>query len=92
MAAAYLRRWALNSLTGQFRVTDRGEQVYLGQRKTLDGRPLMAGLVYFVMIVAHRRYPGLSHTVETDAERVVVRVAAPLDLPLPFPEWVTPLT
>ncbi len=40
---------------------------------------------YLVAVDAHRRYPGLSHTVETDAERVVVRVAAPLDLPLPFP-------
>ena len=38
-----------------------------------------------VAVGAGGRYPGLSHSVETDGERVVVRVAAPLDLPLPLP-------
>ena len=31
------------------------------------------------------RYPGLRWSVSADAERVVVRVAAPLDLPIPGP-------
>jgi uncharacterized membrane protein len=91
--AAYLRRQALNTLAdgAALAAVDgiEGEQVYLAgldEKAAVDpeaARELVAS--YLVAVDAHRRYPGLSHTVETDAERVVVRVAAPLELPLPFP-------
>jgi uncharacterized membrane protein len=91
--AAYLRRQALNTLAdgAALAAVDgiEGEQVYLAgleEKAAVDpeaARELVSS--YLVAVDAHRRYPGLSHTVETDAERVVVRVAAPLDLPLPFP-------
>jgi uncharacterized membrane protein len=91
--AAYLRRQALNTLAdgAALAAVDgiEGEQVYLAgleEKAAVDpeaARELVSS--YLVAVDAHRRYPGLSHTVETDAERVVVRVAAPLELPLPFP-------
>lgn len=91
--AAYLRRQALNTLAdgAALAAVDgiEGEQVYLAglaENAAVDpeaARELVSS--YLVAVDAHRRYPGLSHTVETDAERVVVRVAAPLELPLPFP-------
>jgi len=91
--AAYLRRQALNTLAdgAALAAVDgiEGEQVYLvglDEKAAVDpeaARELVSS--YLVAVDAHRRYPGLSHTVETDAERVVVRVTAPLELPLPFP-------
>jgi len=91
--AAYLRRQALNTLAdgAALAAVDgiEGEQVYLvglDEKAAVDpeaARELVSS--YLVAVDAHRRYPGLSHTVETDAERVVVRVATPLELPLPFP-------
>jgi hypothetical protein len=92
-SAAYLRRQALSSLAdgAALAAADglQGEQVYtagLGERAVVD--PVAArGLVmdYLTSVGAGRRYPGLSHVVETDGERVVVGVAAPLDLPIPIP-------
>lgn len=92
-SAAYLRRQALSSLAdgAALAAADglRGEQVYttgLGERAVLDphtARELVAA--HLASVGAGRRHPGLSHSVETDGERVVVRVAAPLDLPLPLP-------
>jgi len=41
---------------------------------------------YLAETRAGQRFPGLSHSVDTDGERVVVRVAAPLELPLPLPD------
>lgn len=91
--SAYLRRQALSTLAdgAALAAADgiEGEQVYtggLGERATVDperARQLVAG--YLSSVGAARRYPGLVHVVETDGERVVVRVAAPLDLPLPLP-------
>jgi uncharacterized membrane protein len=92
-SAAYLRRQALSSLAdgAALAAADglQGEQVYtagLGERAVVD--PVAArGLVvdYLTSVGAGRRYPGLVHAVETDGDRVVVRVAAPLDLPIPIP-------
>ncbi len=91
--AAYLRRQALDTLAdgAALAAVDgiAGEQVYLtglDERAVVDpesARALVAA--YLTSVDAHRRYPGLSHRVETDAERVVVRLATPLDLPLSFP-------
>lgn len=91
--AGYLRRQALNTLAdgAALAAADgiEGEQVYLAglrERAVVDpeaARALVSD--YLVAVDAGGRYPGLSHSVETDGERVVVRVAAPLDLPLPLP-------
>lgn len=91
--SAYLRRQALSTLAdgAALAAADgiEGEQVYtegLGERATVDperARELVAG--YLSSVKAAQRYPGLVHVVETDGERVVVRVGAPLDLPLPLP-------
>ena len=92
-SAAYLRRQALSSLAdgAALAAADglQGEQVYtagLGDRARVDpetARALVAA--YLGSVGATRRYPGLRHSVEISGERVVVRVGAPLDLPLPLP-------
>lgn len=91
--AAYLRRQALLTLADGAALAAAdgiaGEQVYLGglgDRAAVDpdsARTLAQG--YLAQVGAGHRYPGLSHRVETDGPRVVVHLAAPLDLPLPFP-------
>lgn len=91
--AAYLRRQGLNTLAdgAALAAVDgiAGEKVYLAgieEQAAVDpeaARVLVSS--YLAAVDAHRRYPGLSHSVETDADRVVVRLATPLDLPLPFP-------
>lgn len=91
-SAAYLRRQALSSLAdgAALAAADglQGEQVYtagLGERATVDPQAARALVeAYLVSVRAGQRYPGLSHSVETDGDRVVVRVGAPLDLPLPL--------
>jgi hypothetical protein len=94
-SAAYLRRAGLDSLAdgAALAAADgiRGEQVYrgrLGRQAVLD--PVAARryvTAYLVGTGAAGRYPGLSYDVQTGADRVVVRVAAPLDLPLAPPRW-----
>jgi hypothetical protein len=92
-SAAYLRRQALSSLAdgAALAAADglQGEQVYtvgLGERAVVDPRAARGLVVdYLTSVGAGRRYPGLSHAVETDGERVVVRVVAPMDLPIPVP-------
>jgi hypothetical protein len=91
--AAYLRRQDLSSLAdgAALAAADgiEGEQVYttgLGERAAVDpaaARDLVRA--HLASVGAGRRYPGLQHTVETDTERVVVRLGAPMDLPLPLP-------
>ncbi len=91
--AAYLRRQALNTLADGAALAAAdgiaGEQVYLaglGDRAAVDpdaARMLVTG--YLAETRAGQRFPGLSHSVDTAGERVVVRVAAPLELPLPLP-------
>ena len=91
--AAYLRRQALSTLADGAALAAAdgiaGEQVYtsgLEDRAEVD--PVVARALvetYLTSVAAWSRYPGLTHTVETDGPRVVVRVAAPLDLPLRIP-------
>jgi len=88
-SAAYLRRQSLNSLAdgAALAAADgvQGEQVYvggLGERAQID--PVAArGYVasYLAARGATASYPGLTYTVATTADSVVVRVSAPLDLP-----------
>lgn len=92
-SAAFLRRQALSSLAdgAALAAADglQGEQVYEGgldDRAHVDpevARMLVAS--YLSSVGAGARYPGLSYSVDTTGERVVVRVAAPLDLPLRLP-------
>lgn len=91
--AAYLRRQALNTLADGAALAAAdgiaGEQVYLqglDERAVVDPAAAQELVdAYLASVDAGARYPGLSHAVETDGERVVVRLAGPLDLPLPFP-------
>ncbi len=95
--AAYLRRQALDNLAdgAALAATDgiAGEQVYtrgLGEQAEVD--PVVARAMvgdYLASVGAGTRYPGISHGVETDGSRVVVRLRAPLDLPLPLPGVAT---
>ncbi len=94
-SAAYLRRAGLDSLAdgAALAAADgvQGRQVYeggLGERAEID--PVVARRYvadYLRETGAARRYPGLSVTVEAGADRVVVHVAAPLDLPITPPGW-----
>jgi len=92
-SAAYLRHQALGSLAdgAALAAADgiEGEQVYtsgLGERAVVDPeRARVLVLEYLTTVGAPGRYAGLTHVVETSGDRVVVRVAAPLDLPLPLP-------
>lgn len=91
--AAYLRRQALNTLADGAALAAAdgiaGEQVYVGgldESAPVDpasAQRLVDG--YLDSVGASGRYPGLSHGVETDGDRVVVRLRAPLDLPLSIP-------
>ena len=92
-SAAYLRRQALSSLAdgAALAAADgiEGEQVYttgLDERAAVDPeRARLLAEAHLAAVGAGARYPGLSHFVETDGERVVVRLSTPLDLPLPLP-------
>jgi uncharacterized membrane protein len=94
-SAAYLRRSGLDSLAdgAALAAADgiQGQQVYeggLGEQAKID--PVVAqGLVaeYLAATGAARRYPGLTFVVDATVDRVVVHVAAPLDLPITPPGW-----
>jgi Flp pilus assembly protein TadG len=94
-SAAYLRRSGLDSLAdgAALAAADgiQGRQVYeggLGERAEIDpavARTLVAD--YLGGTGAARRYPGLRVEVQAGTDRVVVRVAAPLDLPITPPGW-----
>jgi hypothetical protein len=94
-SAAYLRRSGLDSLAdgAALAAADgvQGQQVYeggLGERAQID--PEVARLYvdqYLRDTRAARRYPGLRYDVDAGADRVVVRVTAPLDLPITPPGW-----
>jgi hypothetical protein len=94
-SAAYLRRSGLDSLAdgAALAAADgiQGRQVYeggLGQRAEIDPE-VARGYVedYLRATEASRRYPGLSYDVDAGTDRVVVHVAAPLDLPITPPGW-----
>ena len=92
-SAAYLRRQGLDNVAdgAALAAADgvQGRQVYeggLGERARID--PEVARLYvaeYLRGTGAAQRYPGLRWSVEAGAERVVVRLAAPLELPIALP-------
>jgi hypothetical protein len=94
-SAAYLRREALDGVAdgAALAATEgaSGREVYdgtLGERARIDpgaARQAVAG--YLAATGAVRRYPGLEWSVDTTPDRVVVRLRAPLDLPLVPPGW-----
>lgn len=92
-SAAYLRRQGLNNVAdaAALAATDgiQGDQVYthgLGERAEIDAAAARGYVAaYFRSTRAAGRFPGLSYTVRTTANSVVVRVVAPLDLPLRVP-------
>ena len=92
-SAAYLRRQGLNSLAdaAALAATDglQGDRVYthgLEDRAEIDAAAARRYVEdYLRGSGATARYPGLSWEVATSATTVVVRVAAPLELPLRVP-------
>ncbi len=94
-SAAYLRRSGLDSLAdgAALAAADgiEGRQVYeggLGERAEIDAEAARRDVTgYLVATGAASRYPGLSYRVETSTDRVVVRLASPLDLPITPPGW-----
>jgi len=94
-SAAYLRRQGLDSLAdgAALAAADgvQGEQVYqggLGERARIDPRAATEHVVdYLAAVRATERYPGLVFSVSSTADSVVVRVSAPLRLPLTPPGW-----
>lgn len=94
-SAAYLRRQGLDALADGTALAAvdgiQGRQVYesgLGEHAQID--PDVAreyAAAYLRASGATATYPGLTLTVESTADRVVVRLAAPLRLPLTPPGW-----
>lgn len=92
-SAAYLRRQGLDNVADGAALAGadgvQGREVYeggLGVRARID--PAVARehvATYLHSTGASARYPGLRWSVSATAGRVVVRVAAPLDLPIPVP-------
>jgi hypothetical protein len=92
-SAAYLRRQGLNSLAdaAALAATDglQGDSVYthgLGDRAEIDPAAARRYVEdYLRTSGALGRYPGLTWAVSTSETAVLVRVVAPLDLPLHVP-------
>jgi Flp pilus assembly protein TadG len=92
-SAAYLKRQGLNSVAdaAALAATDglQGDQVYthgLGDRAEIDAATARQYVDdYFRTSGATARFPGLTYTVDTTGTTVVVRVVAPMDLPLRVP-------
>ncbi len=92
-SAAYLRRQGMNSLAdaAALSATDglQGDQVYehgLGKRARIDPRAAERYVQdYLARSGARARYPGMRVRVTTRDNVVVVRLGAPLDLPLHVP-------
>lgn len=92
-SAAYLQRQGLDAVAdaAALAATDgiEGDQVYLhglGERARIDpasARQYVAD--YLRSSGVRERFPGLSWSVEASGQTVVVRVAAPLRLPLRVP-------
>ena len=92
-SAAYLRREGMNSLADAAALSAtgglQGDQVYehgLGKRARIDPRAAERYVQdYLARSGARTKYPGLRVRVMTRDNVVVVRLAAPLDLPLNVP-------
>lgn len=94
-SAAYLRRQGLDSMAdgAALAAADgvQGEQVYqggLGEHAEID--PVAAQRYvadYLAALGAAEKYPGLTYSVDMTDDSVVVRIRAPLDLPLTPPGW-----
>jgi hypothetical protein len=92
-SAAYLQRQGLDAVAdaAALAATDglEGEQVYehgLGGRAAIDPTAARRFVAEYLRASGVRqRYPGLSVSVQTGGRTVVVRVAAPLRLPLHVP-------
>lgn len=92
-SAAYLRRQSLHATAdgAALAATDglQGEQVYtqgLGRTAEIDPAAARAYVAQHLAATgAARRYPGLGWSVRTEGDAVVVRVTAPLELPLRVP-------
>ena len=95
-SAVYLRRQGLDNLAdgAALAAADgvQGEQVYtggLGDRAQIDPEAARRYVAdYLAATGAWSSYPGLTYAVEAGGEAVVVRVSAPLDLPITPPGWV----
>ena len=94
-SAAYLRRTGLDSLADAAALSAadgvQGRQVYeggLGKRAEIDTVVARRYVAQYLRDTgASRRYPGLTYDVDATTDRVVVHVAAPLDLPITPPGW-----
>lgn len=94
-SAAYLHRQELDALADGAALSAadgvQGEQVYeggLGERARIDPAVAQALVAeYLDATNAVRSYPGLRYVVDATADRIVVRVSAPLDLPITPPGW-----
>jgi Putative Flp pilus-assembly TadE/G-like len=94
-SAAYLRRSGLDSLAdgAALAAADgiQGSQVYeggLGDRAEVDPSVARAYVDDYLRATgAAHRFPGLTVDVNASTERIIVRVAAPLDLPITPPGW-----
>jgi hypothetical protein len=92
-SAAYLRRQGLNSAAdaAALAATDgiQGEEVYthgLGKRADIDPAAARRYVEdYVASSGVRRRFPGLDYSVQTTVNTVVVRIVAPMDLPLHVP-------
>jgi hypothetical protein len=69
----------------------QGEYVYLhglGDRAQIDPAAAEAFVAdHLAALGAWSKYPGLRYSVHSTTETVVVRVTAPLDLPITPPGW-----
>jgi Putative Flp pilus-assembly TadE/G-like len=94
-SAAYLRRQGLDSVAdgAALAAADaiQGEQVYrggLGEHAGIDADAARGYVADYLRATgAPTRYPGLAWVVEPVEDRVVVRVRAPLQLPITPPGW-----
>ena len=94
-SAAYLRRTGLDSVAdgAALAAADgvQGRQVYeggLGRRAQIDPAVARRYVAEYLRDTgAASCYPGLAVAVEAGTDRVVVHVAAPLDLPITPPGW-----
>lgn len=92
-SAAFLRRQGLNAVAdaAALAATEglQGEAVYttgLGERAGIDAAAASAHVAEHLRSSgATERFPGLRFTVQTRDRTVVVRLRAPLELPLPVP-------